>query len=274
MTKEDRPLDLEHSNGFAISSVGGIPFAITDLPTATEWLQASALRGDAVSVRLSNAYCVALSDTDPKYKEVLLGSGVNFPDGAPVVWFMRRHRKSAHPGTAQRVRGPSMFITNLNASQTSGTSNFFLGTTTEALALLVKRIKDDFPSTKIAGTYAPPFAPISEAFLDACAKQIIESRAGIVWVGLGTPKQDFVSSELARRTGRPCVGVGAAFDFAAGTVAEAPKWVQDSGFEWAFRLLSEPRRLWRRYLFGNVRFLRVALAYGARHHQKRYRALG
>lgn len=82
-----------------------------------------------------------------------------------------------------------------------------------------------------------------------------------MWVGLGTPKQDFVSTALAERLSVPCVGVGAAFDFAAGSVREAPLWIQNSGLEWLYRLASEPRRLWRRYVFGNVRFIVAAVRY-------------
>ena len=154
-------------------------------------------------------------------------------------------------------------MASVNASQSSGTSNFFLGATANTLGRLTTRLGAEFPLAAIAGSYAPPFAPFTEALLDVCSERVIASKADIVWIGLGTPKQDFVAQELARRTGRPCVGVGAAFDFAAGTVSEAPKWIQQSGFEWAFRFMSEPRRLWRRYLIGNAHFISTALAYGS-----------
>jgi N-acetylglucosaminyldiphosphoundecaprenol N-acetyl-beta-D-mannosaminyltransferase len=111
------------------------------------------------------------------------------------------------------------------------------------------------PGLRIAGTYAPPFGPIEDEWLSELVSAIDRSDASIVWVAMGTPKQDWVSDHLARRTSRLVVGVGAAFDFAAGNRAEAPQILQMLALEWLFRLLTEPKRLWRRYLFGNIRFL-------------------
>jgi N-acetylglucosaminyldiphosphoundecaprenol N-acetyl-beta-D-mannosaminyltransferase len=263
LSTDDALIRPKPSFRFPVAYVGGIPFAIADLASAVAWLQTAALRGDSISVRLANAYCVSLAEKDRTYRAVLTDSGVNFPDGTPVVWFMRRHRVAGEATKAQRVRGPSMFMESMSASESSGTSNFLLGTTANTLGLLIARLRRKFPSAAIVGSYAPPFAPISETFLEDCCERIIASKADIVWIGLGTPKQDFVAKELAQRTGRPCVGVGAAFDFAAGTVAEAPKWIQNSGFEWAYRFMSDPRRLWRRYLIGNAHFVSTALAYGS-----------
>lgn len=255
-TASAAPLD----HPFEVFSVGTIPFQVADLNRATNWLQAAAKDKFAISIRLANAYCVALADTDAEYSRLLRSSGINFPDGTPVVWFMKRRRTtSPSKGVAGRVRGPSFFDMSLSKGQFSGTKNFFLGATAETLEKLVEHTKISHPSSIVCGTYSPPFAPVTPEFLEDCARHVILSEADVVWVGLGTPKQDVVTTQLSIMTGRPCVGVGAAFDFAARQVREAPKWVQDSGFEWAFRLASEPRRLWRRYFFGNLRFLKAAL---------------
>jgi N-acetylglucosaminyldiphosphoundecaprenol N-acetyl-beta-D-mannosaminyltransferase len=243
--------------------VGEVPFRISTLADAVDWLHAAAKRSMPVSVRLANAYCVALADEDPRYKALLRDSGVNFPDGTPVVWFMRRAlRRRPGGGHAGRVRGPSLFTASIARSARDGTRVFFLGASQETLDALVSWARATYPTLQVSGSYSPPFAPVTEAFLDGCAGAIEAVGADLVWVGLGTPKQDYVSTALAARLGIPCAGVGAAFDFAAGSVAEAPVWVQNSGFEWLYRLLSEPRRLWRRYFFGNVRFL-IAAARGA-----------
>jgi len=256
---DDRNSDSEIP--FQTILVGGIPFQAASLDSATEWLQMQAQRRCGVSVRLANAYCVALADSDQRYKELLKRDGVNFADGTPVVWAMRvGHRKlTSNSQEPRRVRGPSFFVQNLSASQSTQTSNFFLGSTESTLENLIDEGKKRFPNLQVAGSYAPPFAPITDRFIDECTMRIRESNPDIVWVGLGTPKQDFVTTRLAEILDVPCVGVGAAFDFLAGSVQEAPLWIQNSGLEWAYRFLQEPRRLWRRYVFGNVRFLVAAL---------------
>lgn len=238
--------------------VGKVPFTSTTIEDATRRVIELAREAVPVSVRLSNAYCVALASQDEEYASLLSNGGINFPDGAPVVWTMRwRSRRSGT--SAGRVRGPSLFRTATAATVQDGLTNFLFGTTEETLALLTTQLNSDVPGLKIAGTYAPPFGPIDELFYENACQTIQRSGADLVWVALGTPKQDFVSDELARRTGVPCVAVGAAFDFVAGTADEAPKWIQSSGFEWLYRLCKEPKRLWRRYLYGNVRFIYSAL---------------
>lgn len=111
----------------------------------------------------------------------------------------------------------------------------------------------------MAGNFAPPFSDLNQSFVELCRDAVLGSGANIVWVGLGTPKQDFLASALAGLVGVPCIGVGAAFDFVAGTVQEAPPWIQRSGLEWLFRLTQDPRRLWRRYVFGNLQFVGAVL---------------
>lgn len=235
--------------------IAGVPFVVTNLPQAVDWFLGEARRGSNVAVRLVNAYCIALSTQDADYRRVLEGDGVNFPDGASVVWGARL-RLTSHLGWPQRVRGPSFFVECLSRSQGTGLSHFFLGSTEDTLTSLENEISLRFPEAQLSGFYSPPFGELNEEFYSTAQSKIEESAPDIVWLGLGTPKQDFAARRLSEALSLPCVGVGAAFDFLAGTVVEAPVWVQKSGFEWFFRLCSEPRRLWRRYLFGNARFLR------------------
>lgn len=234
--------------------VGEIPFASSTLEEATQEVLGLAKRRQAVSVRLANAYCVALASKDEAYGRLLNRDGVNYPDGLPVVWCMRGLLGSEQAG---RVRGPSLFLQVLDKGRAQNVRHFFLGSTESTLKLLTANIEERFEGLDIAGSYAPPFGPVDSEFLaDACARVLLTD-ADIVWVALGTPKQDFAASALAAALGRPCVAVGAAFDFAAGTVNEAPKWMRDSGFEWLYRFGSEPSRLWKRYTIGNLSFLAI-----------------
>lgn len=237
--------------------VGRVPFEVTDLSSAVQLTIEAAESARSVPIRLSNAYCVALADQDSDYMELLRGPGLNFPDGMPVVWFMKRRvAEDVVPG---RVRGPSFFEKTLDEGRSVGLRHFLLGTTEDTLEKLVRAAGEKYPGVEIVGSYAPPFAPVDEEFHAGCVAAVSGTRAQIIWVALGTPKQDFLAKELADRTGMPCAGVGAAFDFTAGVTPEAPVWIQNSGLEWLHRLASEPGRLWRRYLFGNIRFLRSAL---------------
>lgn len=237
------------------STVGLVPFEVTSLQAAVQDVIDLALRGGPMPVRLSNAYCVALASREDEYATLLNSPGRNYPDGSPIVWYMRKTRSGR---SAQRVRGPSLFRDTLTKSADYPVRHFFLGTTETTLTTLVDQLQKKIPNITVAGRYAPPFAPVDEAMISTCTEKIRQSDANLVWVALGTPKQDYLATALAETTNLPCVGVGAAFDFAAGTAMEAPTWVQRIGMEWLFRLASEPSRLWRRYLIGNAQFLAVA----------------
>lgn len=241
------------------SVIGGVPFEVTNLTEAVGDVVtlASTHPAPGVPVRLSNAYCVSLASTDVAYHSVLAGPGLAYPDGAPVAWFIRLKRKELR--TQRRVRGPSLFTGTLDAGREAGLRHFMLGATDDVLTRLSDESSKRYPGVQIVGSYAPPFGPLDDKFFDEAVTRIRAADPHIVWIGLGTPKQDFAAAELATRIPGVFAGVGAAFDFVAGSVREAPRWVQNSGFEWLYRLAAEPKRLWRRYLFGNARFLRVAI---------------
>ncbi|WP_374197850.1 WecB/TagA/CpsF family glycosyltransferase [Rhodococcus sp. BP-332] len=160
---------------------------------------------------------------------------------------------------AQVVRGPSLFSRVVRDGRQEGFSHFLLGTTPDTLRLLTQTLESRYEGVAIAGIYAPPFAPLDESFIADCAVRINATDAAMVWVGLGTPKQDFLADQLAALTGRPCLGVGAAFDFVSGVVPESPKWLHGTGFEWLYRLAKEPRRLGKRYMIGNLQFIKAVL---------------
>ena len=154
-----------------------------------------------------------------------------------------------------RVYGPDLMARCLDAGRPAGTRHYLYGGTEELLAKLESRILERWPGAELVGAEAPPFRDLSDHEIAAAAERMRESGADVVWVGLGTPKQDWAVDRLAVGGSARCVAVGAAFDFIAGTKRQAPAWIGRSGFEWLYRLLIEPRRLWKRYLVGNSVFV-------------------
>ena len=229
---------------------GDIDLLDTDVPGAVASLANAALSGEPQGLHLCNAYTLSLAMRDPHYRKSLQHPGaVNLPDGTPVTWYFRLASRSPVRGP---VRGPGLLRAALARP---GLRHYLLGGTEEVLADLQAAIAREYPQAEVVGAFAPRFGDPTESELDAWAGRVCESGANLLWIGLGTPRQDHVIAELTGRTGAVAVGVGAAFDFLSGHKAEAPKVLHDTGLEWLHRLASEPRRLWRRYLFGNAAYL-------------------
>jgi N-acetylglucosaminyldiphosphoundecaprenol N-acetyl-beta-D-mannosaminyltransferase len=213
-----------------------------------------------VGVHLCNAYTVASAERDPVLARDLAGADVMLADGTPLVWLARLR---GIEGPRARVYGPDVMLRSLDRGRRRGTRHFLLGTDRGTLAQLESALASRFPGVIIAGRLAPPFSEPGEADLAAWADTIAATEADVVWVALGTPRQDRVVRAMSRAVpSRTYVAIGAAFDFLAGTKRQAPAWIGRIGMEWAFRLACEPRRLWRRYLIGNALFL-VAAARGS-----------
>jgi N-acetylglucosaminyldiphosphoundecaprenol N-acetyl-beta-D-mannosaminyltransferase len=140
-----------------------------------------------------------------------------------------------------------------------GIQHFLLGSTPAVLHSLARELQTRFPGVDIVGMESPPFRPLTESERQHQDRRIRNSEAHVVWVGLGTPKQDIEARRLAAHLPVVAIGIGAAFDFTAGTAQLAPAWMSNVGLEWFYRLVKEPRRLWKRYIFGNLRFLKSAL---------------
>lgn len=208
--------------------------------------------GPGVHVHLVNAYTIALANQDAGYRHALSGTALNFPDGRPLAWVSAL--RGNNPKLTQ-VRGPTLFADILRLGEPRGLRHYLLGGTPEVLAALVTELHRRHPDLKIVGAESPPFRPLTAREQSSQDARILHSGADIVWVGLGTPKQDFEAARLASTVTALPIAIGAAFDFMAGTKAEAPAWMSQVGLEWVFRLASEPRRLWRRYLVGNLLFI-------------------
>jgi N-acetylglucosaminyldiphosphoundecaprenol N-acetyl-beta-D-mannosaminyltransferase len=211
-----------------------------------------------IDVHLCNAYTLALADKSDSYRRLLNRSGLNLPDGTPVVWANRLFHWGKGPARAP-VRGTDLFLETVKSGNERQLRHYLLGSTPEVAGALRENLHRRFPGVQIVGAESPPYRELTDSEREAQCDRIMGSGAQIVWVGLGTPKQDIEVSRLANELSLVFVAVGAAFDFIAGTKTEAPTWMHGSGLEWMHRLAAEPRRLWRRYLFGNIRFLWAVL---------------
>ena len=184
-------------------------------------------------------------------------AGLATPDGMPLVWLSKW--KSGLP--VNRVYGPDFMLALCERSAALGYSHYFYGGVDGIPELLATRLQTRFPGLKIAGAYSPPFRPLTAAEEADIIAQINQAGADIVWVGLGTPKQDvWMAAHRDQLTVPVLIGVGAAFDFHTGRVPQAPTWMQRNGLEWLFRLWQEPKRLWYRYLVYNPLFILHILA--------------
>ncbi|MCE3271488.1 MAG: glycosyltransferase [Ramlibacter sp.] len=202
-------------------------------------------------VCICNAHSVVTATQDQDFLNVLNSADLATPDGAPVAWMLRRQGHEDQ----ERISGPDLMLHACEVASNSGVSVFFYGGSPESLQLLQANIIERFPNLKIAGAMSPPFRQLSEVEDEAVVEEINRSGAGIAWVGLGCPKQEAWMHAHRGRVHAVMVGVGAAFDFHAGRIKRAPSWMQRAGLEWLHRLLSEPRRLWRRYLVTNTLFI-------------------
>lgn len=193
----------------------------------------------------------------PHLAAVANAADMTLCDGMPLVFVGRKFAKL----DMDRCYGPDVMLRTIEAGCARGLRHFFYGGCDEATVLrLEANLRAKFPSIRIAGHHVPPFRDLTGAERDAVVAAIDASGADIVWVGIGTPRQDYWVSAYRPLLKAPVlVAVGAAFNFHAGTVPQAPRWMMRCGLEWLFRLIAEPRRLWRRYLVGNPRFVLLVL---------------
>jgi N-acetylglucosaminyldiphosphoundecaprenol N-acetyl-beta-D-mannosaminyltransferase len=189
---------------------------------------------------------------NPLIRKTLNRAGLAAMDGMPLVWFARL----AGVANVSRVCGPDMLEAMCEHSVAHGYRHYFYGSSPEVIEQLVSRLSLRFPGLIVAGYRSPPFRPLSAEEDAADVAAINEARPDFVWIGLGMPKQEeWIAAHVGKINAAALLGVGAAFDFHAGTKPRAPQWMQRSGFEWLFRLFSEPRRLAHRYIIDNATFV-------------------
>jgi len=226
--------------------------------SAIDMNDACALIEAAVSKKQKKYICVCPVSTIMECKrsnQVLTSvnsADLATPDGMPVVWL---GRLMGH-NNVRRVYGPDLMRNICDISAKKGYKHFFYGSSENVLLKLKERLIRDYPGLRISGIFSPPFRELTREEDDKIIENINESCSDIVWVGLGSPKQDVWMFKHRDRINAPImIGVGAAFDFIAGTKPQAPPWVRNCGFEWFFRLVTEPNRLWHRYLINNTLFI-------------------
>lgn len=229
----------------------GAPIDVVRMSDAVSRIEAWAAAGESRVVCICNAHSVVTASREPAFAEVLALADLATPDGAPVAWMLRRQGAASQ----SRVTGPDLMAEYCARADHSGQPIYLYGSSDTTLALLQQRLLQRWPGLRIVGAHAPPFRPCTEAEDAADVERINASGASTVWVSLGCPKQEAWMHAHRGRIQAVMVGVGAAFDFHAGTVTRAPRWMRDHGLEWLHRLASEPRRLWRRYLVTNALFI-------------------
>lgn len=216
-------------------------------------------RGGKAYVCITGVHGIMEAQRDPALRDILNRAFLCTPDGMPTVWVgrLQGHRKIA------RVYGPDFMLQMCRLSVPRGYRHFLFGGGPGVAEKLRSRLQSMVPGINIVGSYTPPFRPLTGEEVSGLIELVAEARPDIFWVGLSTPKQErFMAEFLPRLPTSLMVGVGAAFDIHAGLVADAPQWLKSSGLQWLYRLVKEPRRLWRRYLGNNPRFLRdIALQF-------------
>ena len=244
------------------AEVLGIPLAISDYGQVLDWMQQTVARGGRAYVTAAAVNLVMAAQEQADTRAAVLDATLAVPDGQPLVWALRA-LGHAH---ATRVYGPDLMAHFCARAARCGTPIYLYGgRSPAALALLEARLRERFPGLLIAGGHSPPFRELTAQEEERAIADIDASGAAVVWVGIGQPKQERWMHRMRPRLSAPLlVGVGAAFDFHAGLISQAPGWMQRNGLEWLYRLSREPRRLWRRYARYNPLFVaRFARQYAA-----------
>lgn len=231
----------------------GVDLALTDYDATMDWID------DMISARQQGYVAVAATHTvmasaeDPELRAAIDNAALTVPDGQPLVWAMN----ALGHDLSHRVYGPELMDQACARAAELGHRIYLYGGRNEgALYQLTLNLRRRHQGLKIVGGHCPPFRPLSDEEQADIVTEINRSKADVVWVGIGVPKQEKWMAQMRPRLEAPVlVGVGAAFDFHAGLVPQAPPWMQQSGLEWVYRLGHEPKRLWRRYLRYNPRFV-------------------
>lgn len=233
----------------------GVNIAITNMRDTVKLIveQIGELKGEFIC--LSNVHTTVMSQKDEEYRKIQNSAFLALPDGSPLslVQRLRGYRM------AEQVAGPDLMPALWKATEKTEISHYFYGSTPETIEALEKKLRKDYPELKIAGMEAPPFRPLTEEEDAQAIQRINDSGAAIVWVGLGAPKQEKWMYEHRGKINAVMLGVGAGFDFHAGTVKRAPAWMRNHYLEWLYRLIQDPKRLWKRYVQTNGKFLLLSI---------------
>lgn len=207
---------------------------------------------------VSNVHTTVMSFDNKAYCAVQNGGIMAIPDGGPLSSVGRKRGFTQ----MERTTGPDYLKEILRISEKEGYRHFFYGSTEETLEKLRKHLAQEYPNLQVAGMYSPPFRALSKEEDQQIVEMINESHADFVWVGLGAPKQEYWMADHQGKIRGFMVGVGAAFDYLAGNISRAPMWMQKANLEWLYRLMQEPKRLFKRYFYTNTKFIWNAVILG------------
>jgi N-acetylglucosaminyldiphosphoundecaprenol N-acetyl-beta-D-mannosaminyltransferase len=238
------------------ANILGVGVSAINMEQALETIDAWIKKREQRYVCVTGVHGIMESQRDATLKQIHNQAGLVTPDGMPLVWLSQLKGCS----WVERVYGPDLMLALCEQSLIKGYHHYFYGGGEGVAKKLAARLKERFPGLQIAGGSSPPFRALTREEDEEAIQLINKAQPDIVWIGLSTPKQEYWMYEHCGRVHAPVmIGVGAAFDFHAGIKKQAPRWMQRSGLEWSFRLLNEPRRLWRRYLVNNPLFLWMLL---------------
>ncbi len=233
-------------------NVLGVGVSAINMDTALAQITAAVARKQKGYICVTGVHGVSEAQSDESFRAILNRAFLCTPDGMPLVWVGRWSGQRQ----MDRVYGPDLMLAVMEASEKAGWRHFFYGGANQTAECLREKLLRRFPKLLVTGVYEPPFRPLNATELRELTQQVAAAAPDIFWVGLSTPKQEkFMAEFLQQLDATLMIGVGAAFDFHAGRVKQAPRWMQRSGLEWFFRLCCEPRRLWKRYLKNNPLFL-------------------
>lgn len=229
----------------------GVNIASVNMSTLIKYVRDNFKELSGKYICVSNVHTVITAYDDKNYMNIQNSSALSIPDGGPLSSYGRKHGFK----DMDRTTGPDFFYEILKISEVNNYKHYFYGSTEDTLNKLGKRLLSDFPKLNIVGMYSPPFRKLTEIEDKDVIKEINVANPDFVWVGLGAPKQEIWMYEHKDRVKGLMVGIGAAFDYFAGNIKRAPKWMQKNNLEWLYRLMQDPVRLFSRYLYTNSKFL-------------------
>lgn len=234
-----------------VCNIMGVNIAAINMKWLVEYLQRNLMdiKGDYICV--SNVHTTVTSYDDSSYCEIQNGGLMAIPDGGPLsnIGRKRGHQKM------ERTTGPNLMGEIFQISAERDYRHYFYGSTEETLGVLKKKLKEKYPGIQIVGMYSPPFCALTQEEDMQIIRRINAAKADFVWVGLGAPKQERWMSEHQGKIDGVMIGVGAGFDYYAGNIKRAPMWMQKSNLEWLYRLIQDPKRLFKRYFYTNLKFI-------------------
>lgn len=242
------------SKDFRKCNILGVNVSCLNMESLLEYIKENLDKIKSKYVCVTNVHTIVTSYDDEEYKNIQNNAIVVLPDGGPVASECKRRGYVE----TERTTGPDFLNEVLKISSKYGYKHFFYGSTEETLTKLRKSIKEKYDNVDIVGMYSPPFRKLTSEEDEHVINMINDSNADFLWVGLGAPKQEIFMAEHKGKINSLMVGVGAAFDYIAGNIKRAPKWMQKMSLEWLYRLMQDPIRLFNRYLYTNTKFIVLA----------------